>query len=173
MKSARRYHLSEDLLQPALLDRLTDHAPLKRTESMEEQSISKAQLRQYVLRDLGWLLNSINADQDGVFNAYPEVADSVLNFGVPAFSGNRLSDLRWQDIESAIRSAILRFEPRLLTNTLSVKLITDKDLLGQHNNLHFEIHAHIWSEPYPLEVLLQSSLDLETGLIQIEERNKA
>ena len=43
-----------DRLQPALLDRLTDHSPHQRVESEQDSVMTKAQLRQAVLRDLVW-----------------------------------------------------------------------------------------------------------------------
>ena len=47
-----------DRLQPALLDRLTDQAPHQRLESESDRVMTKSQLRQAVLRDLGWLFNA-------------------------------------------------------------------------------------------------------------------
>lgn len=171
MHTFKRNHLSKDQLQPALLDRLTDHAPHKRTEALDDQTISKSQLRGYVLRDLTWLLNTINAESIMRFQSLPHVAGSAVNYGIPAFSGNRLSDLNWNAVEDAIRAAIIRFEPRLLPQSLEVRLATHVDQVHQHNTLHFEIHAQLWSQPYPLEILLQSNLDLETGQVIVQEHN--
>lgn len=173
MLLSKRNQLSKDQLQPALLDRLTDHAPLKKTESLDEQTVSKSQLRQYVLRDLTWLLNTTNAESIMAFQNLKHVGGSVVNFGIPAFSGTRLSDLDWKAVEDAIHAAILRFEPRLLPNSLTVRLAGHDDQVQRHNTLHFEIHAQLWSQPYPLEILLQSNLDLETGQIIVQESNKA
>ena len=47
-----------DRLQPALLDRLTDNAPTASSEADERRVMSKAALRQAVIRDLGWLFNA-------------------------------------------------------------------------------------------------------------------
>ena len=46
-------------LQPALLDRLTDDEPEQRQETESHRVMSKTQLRQAVLRDLGALFNSV------------------------------------------------------------------------------------------------------------------
>ena len=48
----------KERLQPSLLDRLTDDAPHRRTESREQRVLSLAQLRESVMRDLAWLLNT-------------------------------------------------------------------------------------------------------------------
>jgi len=45
------------------------------------------------------------------------------------------------------------------------------DLLTQHNMLAFEVRAKLWSMPYPLELLLRSNLDLETGHVVLQEQS--
>jgi predicted component of type VI protein secretion system len=37
-----------------------------------------------------------------------------------------------------------------------------------HNTLQFEIRCQFWSMPYPLELLLKTSLDLETGQVSLQ-----
>ena len=56
----------QERLQPALLDRLTDDQPDTQQEPRERRVLSKAKLRQAVLRDLAWLFNAtqLGADQD-------------------------------------------------------------------------------------------------------------
>ena len=49
---------TKERLQPCLLDRLTDDEPEKSTESRDRRVFSLRQLRQAVLRDLSWLLNT-------------------------------------------------------------------------------------------------------------------
>ena len=50
---------ARDRLQPTLLDRLTDLAPLSGVEAEDTRVMTKAQIREAVLRDLSWLLNSV------------------------------------------------------------------------------------------------------------------
>ena len=45
------------------------------------------------------------------------------------------------------------------------------DPLGHHNSLSFEINARLWAQPYPLELLLKTDLDLETGLVELKDRS--
>jgi type VI secretion system protein ImpF len=76
---------TRDRLQPALLDRLTDDAPASQLETDDRRVMSKSQMRQAVLRDLGWLLNSVQSlgrDAD----AYAELGTSVLNFGSVSYT---------------------------------------------------------------------------------------
>lgn len=75
-------------LQPSLLDRLTDLAPEQRSESFEQQTLSGAQLRKAVLRDLGWLLNATNLDCTDMLPEQSAVARSTLNYGIPGVTGS-------------------------------------------------------------------------------------
>jgi type VI secretion system protein ImpF len=155
-------------LQPALLDRLTDDEPEQRSEAESHRVMSKAQLRQAVLRDLAALFNSVEPlgrDAD----AYPLVRESVLNYGLPALSGQLASKLDIGVLEAAIRDAILRYEPRILPDTLQVVALEATSVLDTHNVVEFEIRGHLWSQPVPLEILLRTQLDLEAGQIEVRD----
>ncbi|MEC8493902.1 MAG: GPW/gp25 family protein, partial [Planctomycetota bacterium] len=78
---------SRERLQPALLDRLTDHAPSKDVESIDERVFSMKRLRVSVQRDLQWLFNTSAMFSAEDADLHPEVATSVLNFGMPNFAG--------------------------------------------------------------------------------------
>jgi type VI secretion system protein ImpF len=158
----------KDRLQPALLDRLTDDDPQRREEAEQARVMSKAQLRQAVLRDLGWLLNSVQPLGKQA-EAYPALAGSVLNFGLPALSGQLASKVDVSVLEKAIRQALIRFEPRILADTLEVRAIEASSVLDTHNVIEFEIRGHLWSQPIPLEILLRTQLDLEAGQVEVRD----
>ena len=157
-----------DRLQPALLDRLTDDDPGNTRDADERRVLNKTQLRQAVLRDLGWLLNAVQplgSQADGA----PYAADSVLNYGLPPMSGQLASKVDVQDIEASIKRAILRFEPRILEQSLTVHALDASAMLDSHNIIEFEIHGLLWAQPIPLELLLRTQLDLEAGQVQVRE----
>ncbi|GKS76686.1 type VI secretion system baseplate subunit TssE [Acidovorax sp. SUPP950] len=159
----------KDRLQPALLDRLTDHEPSKRTERADAVYVTEARLRQALLRDLNWLLNASDATSHIDFEGLPEAERSVINFGMTPLAGQLLSELDWKDIEKAIRKSILAHEPRILRDTLTVALAPSSKLFSHHNTLQFEIRCQFWSAPYPMELLLKTSLDLETGQVVVSD----
>ena len=155
-------------LQPSLLDRLTDDQPGERVEAEERRVMSRTQLRQAVLRDLGALFNAVQplgAEGD----AYPQVPESVLNFGLPPLSGQLASTLDISVLEGFIRQAIERFEPRILPETLQVRALEAGSVLDTHNVIEFEIRGHLWSQPVPLEILLRTQLDLEAGQVEVRD----
>ena len=101
-----------ELLQPALLDRLTDDEPQKQVEARDQRIMSMRHFREAVMRDLAWLLNTGNYDNEDLFTDYPNVADSVINFGIRDLCGLTTSGITEGEVERYVRDAIRRFEPR-------------------------------------------------------------
>ncbi|MCH7571500.1 MAG: type VI secretion system baseplate subunit TssE [Planctomycetes bacterium] len=157
-----------DLLQPSLLDRLTDDEPQKQMESRDKRVLSMRQLKEAVLRDLAWLLNTANFDNEGKFEKYPFVADSVINFGTRGLSGITASSVTSKEVESTVRNAILRFEPRIIPNTLQVQAVVSVEE-SSHNAISFVISGDLWASPLPEQLYLQTKLDIETGHTEISE----
>lgn len=159
----------QERLQPALLDRLTDEEPDKKVEASERRVMSKSRLRQAVLRDLAWLLNCTRLESDDSLVHVPYVRRSVINFGLPALSGRAASSLDVMELERAIRQAIVDFEPRIRPNTLEVKALISEDPLEHHNVIGVEIRGDLWAQPVPLELLIRTEIDLETGKVEIAD----
>ena len=158
----------QDRLQPALLDRLTDDEPDKKSESRDQRVMSKSRLRQAVLRDLAWLFNATRTAPDIDRAQAPYLWRSVLCFGLPPLAGRVASSLDSTDLERTIRQAILDFEPRILPSTLRVRALK-VDHTGDHNVIGIEIHGDLWAQPVPLELLMRTEIDLETGQVEIAD----
>ncbi|HUO81022.1 MAG TPA: type VI secretion system baseplate subunit TssE [Steroidobacteraceae bacterium] len=159
----------QERLQPALLDRLTDEEPSERSEPRERRVMSRSRVRQAVLRDLAWLFNTTRPGEEIDFDEAPEARRSVLNYGLPALSGTSASMLEPADLEKRIREAIKDFEPRILPETLRVRAVVDADALDHHNVVGIEIHGQLWAQPVPLELLVRTEIDLETGKVEIAD----
>jgi len=157
-----------DRLQPALLDRLTDLDPHAKVEAADHRTMSKAQIRDAILRDLSWLLNAVQP-LGRQAQAFPEAADSVLNFGLPAMSGQMASKVDVSLLERIIRQAILRFEPRVMDDSLVVRALESDSVLDTHNVIEFEIRGFMWAQPVPLELLLRTQVDLEAGQVEVRD----
>ncbi|QPK63338.1 type VI secretion system baseplate subunit TssE [Methylomonas sp. LL1] len=160
--------VAKERLQPSLLDRLTDYAPGERAESREQRVISYRQLRQSVLRDLSWLLNTTAFEAREDLSAEPYAARSVINYGIPALSGTTFSSLDAEKLQRKIKQAIMDFEPRILAATLNVEIITAEEQMSQ-NALSFKIEGDLWAQPLPIHLFIRSDLDLETGEVMVKE----
>jgi type VI secretion system protein ImpF len=159
----------QERLQPALLDRLTDDEPDKTLEPREARVLSKRRMRESVLRDLAWLFNATQLEAVNSLAKAPFVRRSVLNFGLPAMSGKVSSSLDVTDLTRAIREAILTFEPRILPSTLEIKTLIEAGNLDHHNVIGVEIHGQLWAQPVPLEFLVRTDFDLETGKVRVTD----
>ena len=158
-----------DRLQPSLLDRLMDNDPTRREEPRDSAMLTHEQLRAAVLRDLRWLLNTVNLQTSQDLSAHRQVATSTVNFGVRAMAGKRMSEIDWIDVEESIRDAISAFEPRILESSVEVRCVTDTGTLEHHNVLSLEIRGMLWCVPHPLEFLFRTDIDLESGHMDLRD----
>ena len=155
-------------LQPSLLDRLTDDEPHKQKESRERRVLSLDRLRQCVLRDIRWLLNTGHLQQLQELDEYPEVKRSTVNFGMPDLSGNILSAADLPRLEQAVRQAIMDFEPRMLWQSVRVRAAISSNTMSR-KMLCFEIEGNLWAQPLPTRMFMKTETDLVTGEVEVFE----
>lgn len=158
----------EERLQPSLLDRLTDDEPQSKTEARSMRIMSVSRLKKSVLRDLAWLLNSGSLSITEDLSDYPDVESSVLNYGVSDTSGKYISSADVSSIEKRIRKAITDFEPRILANSLRVKIHADRHSMNL-KALTFSIEGQLWAQPLPVSLYVSTELDLGTGTTVLKE----
>jgi type VI secretion system protein ImpF len=136
------------------------------TETGDASSLSMRRLRDYVCRDLSALLNCASLDAVVDLATYPHVQTSVLNFGMPSLAGRtaRLADP--QQIARTIEAAIRRFEPRLSALRVAPEM-------GEEGNethvLAFRIEAQLWGQPLPQQLLLRTSIDVDSGAASVTD----
>ena len=163
---------NQDRLQPALLDRLTDDNPESKVETADARVINRSRLRDMVLRDLAWLFNATAPGEGFDWEPVPDARRSVLNYGLPALSGLSTSGLDLMQLQSQVRQAIVEHEPRILADSLVVEVITSNAQLDHHNLVGFRISGQLWAQPVPLELLLHTDIDLETGRVAVRELDR-
>ena len=165
--------IPKERLQPALLDRLTDYEPDKKQESRESRLITKKRLHEAVMRDLAWLFNTTRLGGEIERGGYEYAQRSAINFGLPALSGETASTLDMVSLEQTVRQAILDFEPRIMPETLQVEALASGSMLEQHNVVSMQIRGNLWAHPIPIELLLRTDVDLETGAVEIRDLGKS
>lgn len=160
-------------LQPALLDRLADDTPGTAVEPREMRVVTRQQLRAAVLRDLAWLFNATRPSGDAMdWERHPDAERSVLNYGLPALSGETSSTLDVTALEAHIRRAIVDFEPRIDASTLQVAAVASEAVLDHRNQIQIEIRGSLWAQPVPIELLLRTEVDLETGQVDVHDQSR-
>ena len=96
------------------------------------------------------------------------MATSVVNYGVPDLTGMTASGVGAVALERDILRALQNFEPRLERRSLSVRLVSGDE--SSPNVLSLEIRGQVIANPLPEGLYLKTSLDLETGQINIKDR---
>lgn len=152
--------MSKDVFLPCLLERwsnISDGAPVVRSPASSWHDV-----RRDVIRNLEWLLNT-EAPHTFAGRTIPQtVKDSVLCFGIDAYSGQAQSTLRPDDIAWSIRNRIVTFEPRIDPYTLEIR-ISDDTNHHHFNKLKFSVFGYLRADPLPIEFIVQMQIDTESG----------
>jgi type VI secretion system protein ImpF len=135
-------------------------------ESTERRFISMRRLRECVCRDLAWLLNTASLETSEDLQRYPEVQRSVLNFGLPSLTGRAATSIDPEQAVQQFLQAIRVFEPRLSRVAVSPELSGDR---MDTRTLSFRVEAELWGRPASQSVSLRTSLDVESGSIQLSD----
>ena len=157
-----------DRVLPCLLDRLTDRergGGITHTKSpFRVGGITVREFRQAVLRDLRWLFNTPRHISKETIYEFPEVADSVVNFGIRDITGICLADVEEGTLERELRRSILIYEPRIKPSSLSIKVTKVKDdFSGSGHKMVLELRGLLNIPPVPDEISAKTEIDLETG----------
>jgi type VI secretion system protein ImpF len=139
-------------------------------ESTDRRMLSMRRLRECVLRDLGWLFNSLNMESTQDLDSLPQVASSVLNFGLPSFAGRMASSIDPMESAERLRRAVELFEPRLSSVRVKPQPPTQEESDG---TLEFTIDAQLWGYPLPQQLELHTKIDTLTGDIAVTEGRRA
>ncbi len=135
-------------------------------ESGDSKAVSSRKLREYVCRDLASLLNSNSLDVSVDLDAFPEVQQSVLNYGMPSLAGRTARTVDPQQTAARIEAVIRRFEPRLSRVRVTPEL---REGGAEALVLAFRIEAELWGHPVPQQLVLRTSIDVDSGDVSIAD----
>lgn len=143
-----------------------DYAATRRFAVGDPDRFSERSLRETVRREIGWMLNTTQFGAAVDLDRAPQVASSVLNYGVPELAGKAISHrivlARARDIRGSLRA----FEPRIDEHTLSVEPATDRE---RENAITFVIHAEIRSAVQPVPLRLKTDVEADGGTVEVRE----
>ena len=171
-------------LTPTLYDKLvadldisglsdSEDAPEVSREKFRYYSVPKLErfnetaLRATIRRDLAWLLNTTNIESLVDLERFPQVRDSVLNYGLTDLAGRTLNRRAVLARAREIRRAIRVFEPRLAREGLSVDPLENEEE-GSHA-LTFMIQGDITSAAQVMPVRFRTELEAETTTVNVRE----
>jgi type VI secretion system protein ImpF len=151
---------------PTLLERLQDDEP--KSSHDRARPVDVKTIRQLVQKDIADLINHTNIEDTLNEKRYKAVTESVLNYGIPALIGRHENRNNCQVIEQAIRKAIIRFEPRIIPETLLVRSLQEKENMTRHAVIAFEIRGLIDWQPRPVDLCMNGRYDMESEKVELK-----
>jgi type VI secretion system protein ImpF len=129
-------------------------------------AITEPHLKREVACDLEALMNAIALESTVDLTPYESARGSILNHGLPDFARQSLLERSVEDIKGEIKTALTRYEPRLVPDTILVTKgseLTDGEL-----TVRFLVRADLICEPLNVPVEFIADLELNTGSILVE-----
>jgi type VI secretion system protein ImpF len=144
--------------------------------------VSPQVLREAVRRDIEALFNSerfqsrpLLTDHEAAAGEdppdladYPEARRSVVNYGVPPFSGRTSRDFDREVLAREIRAVLAAFEPRLKESATRVTVTVG----GKSAGLTIEIDGLLIMAPAPERLRLKTMIDLDNGRARTDLRDR-
>ncbi|PIJ48301.1 lysozyme [Erwinia sp. OLTSP20] len=147
---------------PCLLERLFDNEPKVESEVWDKYHFDSRAMRAVVQRNIAELLNTANFEERLDENRHREIFSSTLNYGISPLIGGYAASHSWNDLEIKIRNALLRFEPRLIAD--SIVIVPSGEVLSpvHHGIINFDIYGLIDWHPQPVDLAIKARYDIET-----------
>jgi type VI secretion system protein ImpF len=147
----------------SVLDRLIDHEPKNRTESIPTAAQSLRATKAALRRDLEWLMNTRRIADDPP-ESCAELRRSVYVYGLPDISSMSIFSTTDQNLLlKTIESSVALFEPRLTRVKVSLRPVT-----GSGRMVHFVIEGLLRVDPVPEHIVFDTVLELSSGAYQIQ-----
>ena len=154
----------DERLLPSVYDRLIDRNPESQSETAKSQSQVIHEMKASLRRDLENLLNARWSCKSWPPD-YEELDLSLINYGIPDFTGVNMGGLdNKKRLIEIVRLAIEKFEPRLIE--FKIEAITDTNNVNRI--LSFRVDGLLQAEPYPEQVVFDTSLDVHSSEFEVK-----
>ena len=154
-----------EVVASSLLDRLSNRSK----DQVADATVSRGELqatnlRESIIRNLNWLLETTHMESSMDLSPWPNVRASVMNFGVPEFTGALTSDVDSNAISRKIVAAIRKFEPRISSDSLQVQVTADGSV-SNCRALQLIITGKCLDQGTVYDVHVTANVDTETGRV--------
>jgi len=128
-------------------------------------AITEPVLRREVARDLEALMNTIALESSENLGQFEHVRRSILNFGLPDITHRSIDELSVEDVSQEIRSALMRYEPRLIRD--SIRVARHSEINEAELKVRFVVRADLLCQPLNVPVEFIADLELDSNTITI------
>ncbi|MEZ6077218.1 MAG: type VI secretion system baseplate subunit TssE [Pirellulaceae bacterium] len=156
----------DQYLLPSVFDRLLDDEPGTQVEAPHSRAQLLRELKLSVRRDLENLLNT-RISLYPVPDDLPELKTSVLNYGIPDFTGLSMGSREQREkLRLLVEDSIRRFETRFIS--VRVELSTAQQTNNvKDRTVRFRIEGLLYAEPAPEPVMFDSQLRPQLGDFEV------
>ena len=144
-----------------------DARVLTQRGSVRRRGANEAELRRNLDIDLGNLVNTVNLGSCIDLEGLDHVRGSVLNYGIADMTHMTMDALAGHDLAGALREALLRHEPRLIGDTIDVRLNAETDEINQR--IAFEVTADMACRPVDIPLEFLAELDVGSGKVRLRK----
>ncbi|MEL6617273.1 MAG: type VI secretion system baseplate subunit TssE [Pseudomonadota bacterium] len=125
--------------------------------------VDEDDLRTHVRQHLATLMNTIRLDAAVDLDDAPNVAQSVINYGFQDLSNLTRKELSSQAIAKSIKQSLADHEPRLVRNSIDVKVVTlDGD---SYQRVAVHVTADLIADPADIPVEFNADIDTGAGKV--------
>jgi type VI secretion system protein ImpF len=128
-------------------------------------AITEMTLRREVARELESLMNTIAMESSEDLEPFDAVRKSILNYGFPDVAHRTIDEVGTNDIRGEIKSVLMRYEPRLIADTVHVR--RDQKVHPDDLKIRFLVNADLYCEPLNVPIEFIAEVEIESGQIVI------
>lgn len=129
------------------------------------EGASQTTLRDHLAVDLASLMGTINLNSAQDLEGLEYVQKSILNYGMPDLTRFTTEDVRRHRLVGDLKRTLLAHEPRLVAETLVVKLRAGDSNNKQH--IAFDISAEMAAKPVDVPMEFVAEIDTGAGKVAL------
>lgn len=129
------------------------------------EGAAQVTLRDHLAQDLGNLMGTIHLEAALSLDGLDRVRKSVLNYGMQDMTRLTTEDFQNAKVVRDLRKSLLDHEPRLIAETLVVKLRTTR--VDEQQRISFDIRAEMTARPVDVPVEFVAEIDTGVGKVSL------
>ena len=140
-------------------DGLNTVAKVNSRSNARRLGVDEDTLRDHVRQHLATLMNTIRLDAAVDLTDTPHVAQSIVNYGFQDLSNLTRAELTAHHISKSIKQSLSDHEPRLVKNSIEVKV----EVLQGDDYQRVAVHVNADLIADPADIPVEFSADVDTG----------
>jgi len=129
------------------------------------EGAGQASLKDHLAQDLGNLMGTIHLEAAQSLDGLDWVKKSVLNYGMQDMTRLTTEDFQNARIVRDLRQSLLNHEPRLIAETLVVKLRSTR--VDEQQRISFDIRAEMTARPVDVPIEFVAEIDAGVGKVAL------